>query len=120
MSNHIDWNQPALEQLYADVAAITLPDLAMETADVARAIAPVRLRRTPVPRWAKRGYVGTPGHLKATVQTDFGVDYIGPYAIVAALWYGRFLDPKARQLHRLYPFLPSALYMVVDGKTYYL
>jgi hypothetical protein len=116
----IDWDQRALDTLYSDVSALVLPDLASQVEDVARAIAPVRVRHTGIPRWARHGYIGMPGRLKASVQTEFGEDLLGPYADVAALWYGRFLDPKARQLHRLYPFLPSALYMIVEGKTYFL
>lgn len=120
MAIKVDWDARALEFLYADVSAKVLPDLAYEVESVARAIAPVRVRHTGVPRWAKHGYIGVPGRLKASVQTEFGEDILGPYADIAALWYGRFLDPKARQLHRLYPFLPSALYMVVDGKNFFL
>jgi hypothetical protein len=114
------WDERALEMLYAEVDAIVLPELATDVADVARAIAPVRVRRTSVPRYAKHGYVGMPGRLKASVQWDIGRDYIGPYADIAALWYGRFLDPPARQLHHLIPFLPSALFMVVEGRSFYL
>lgn len=120
MTVGIDWDQRALDRLYSDVSAEVLPDLAYEVESVARDIAPVRARHTAVPHWAKHGYVGMPGRLKASVQTEFGEDILGLYADVAALWYGRFLDPKARQLHRLHPFLPSALYMVVDGKNYFL
>lgn len=120
MTVHIDWDQRALDFLYSEVSAELLPDLASEVEDVARSIAPVRVRHTGVPRYAKHGYVGIPGRLKASVQTEFGTDLFGPYADIAALWYGRFLDPKAKQLHRLYPFLPSALYMVVDGKNFFL
>jgi hypothetical protein len=115
----IDWDQRALDRLYADVSADVLPELAHEVEDVARSLAPVRVRRTAVPRYAKHGYVGIPGRLKASVQSEFGEDLFGPYADVAALWYGRFLDPKARQLHRLYPFLPTALFLVVEGKDFY-
>lgn len=61
-----------------------------------------------------------PGRLKASVRHEFGTDVIGYYGEVHALWYGRFLDPKARQLHRLYPFLPTALYTVVAGRRFEL
>jgi hypothetical protein len=47
-------------------------------------------------------------------------DYTGPYADVAALWYGRFLDPPARQIKRDIPFLPTALMWTVDGRDYHL
>jgi hypothetical protein len=115
----IDWDQRALDRLYADVSADVLPELAHEVEDVARSLAPVRIRRTTVPRSAKHGYVGIPGRLKASVQSEFGEDLLGPYADVAALWYGRFLDPKAKQLHRLHPFLPTALFLVAEGKDFY-
>lgn len=113
------WNQGALDVMYADVAEVVLPQLATETADMARSMAPVRVRRTPVPPWAKRGYVGVPGRLKASVQWEMGRDEEGEYADVAALWYGRFMDPAARQLHYKRPFLPSALEMICDGRNFY-
>jgi hypothetical protein len=115
----IDWDQRALDRLYTDVSDEVLPELAFEVEATARSLAPVRVRRTAVPKTAKYGYVGIPGRLKASVQTEFGEDLISRYADVAALWYGRFLDPKARQLHRLHPFLPTALFLVVEGKDFY-
>lgn len=116
----ITWDYRALDIMVARVSAELLPPLASEVADYARAICPVRVRRTPVPVWAKRGHVGTPGRLKASVQYSVDTDYIGPYADIAALWYGRFLDPPAKQMHRLHPFLPTALITVVSGKEYHL
>lgn len=115
----IQWNQPAIDEYLTVVELEHLPLLADEVASLARTLAPVRLRRTPVPRWAKRGRVGTPGHLKASVVWAVGQDLAGPYADVGSLWYGRFMDPKARQLHFLRPFLPSALEWTIDGRTYY-
>jgi hypothetical protein len=115
----IDWDQRALDRLYTDVSDEVLPELAFEVEAIARSLAPVRARRTAVPKTARYGYVGIPGRLKASVQTEFGEDLISRYADVAALWYGRFLDPKARQLRRLYPFLPTALFLVVEGKDFY-
>lgn len=116
----VDWDDRALEALYAQVSAELLPMLAREVEDLARMLAPVRTRHTAIPAWAKRGYVGRPGRLKASVQSSLGEDLLGPYADVAALWYGRFMDPKARQLHHTIPFLPSALLWTVDGRTFYL
>lgn len=116
----LEWDQQALSVWLVAVEEPLLERIAVEVEDVARSIAPVRVRRTAVPRWAKQGYVGVPGRLKASVQHSLGSDPVGPYADVAALWYGRFMDPPARQLHHLIPFLPSALMMVVDGRDYYL
>jgi len=57
------------------------------------------------------------GDLTRSIGWDLGHDTIGYYADVSAIWYGRFLDPKARQLHFLRPLLPSSL-EVINGKTY--
>jgi len=116
----VEWNDRVLVEYLADVEAQLIPELTSEVEDVARSLAPVRVRRTPIPSYARRGYIGTPGRLKASVHSEFGQDHISFYGEVHALWYGRFLDPKARQLHRLYPFLPTALYFVVAGRSYYL
>lgn len=115
----IDWDERAIVAFLADTEAKLLEVIVPEVEEVARTIAPVRVRHTPVPPWAKRGYVGVPGRLKASVHSEFGHDILGPYGDVVALWYGRFLDPKASQLHRLYPFLPTALYSTVAGRTYF-
>ncbi len=120
VSPDVIWNQGALDVLYADVAEHVLPILAGETADMARTMAPVRIRRTAVPRWADEGHVGMPGRLKASVQWEMGRDEEGEYADVAALWYGRFLDPPAKQLHHKIPFLPSALELVCNGREFHL
>jgi hypothetical protein len=114
----IEWNDTVTDEYLAMVEDDIIGALATEVHAMAEGIAPVRVRRTPVPRWAKRGYVGVPGKLKAsTVQWD-GSDADGRYWRIGALWYGRFLDPKARQLHRLFPFLVTALRSTVDGRTF--
>lgn len=114
----IEPNEAAFDALLHDVAVVVLDDLAGDVAELARAMAPVRVRHTGIPAWAHHGYVGTPGHLKASVVAWEGEDSDGPYANIGSLWYGRFLDPRARQLTRLYPFLPTALKTGVDGRTY--
>ncbi len=96
-----------------------LPPLAQEVEDVARALAPIRGHHTPRGK-SKRMRGGTGGNLKASVQSSIDHDEQGAYADIAALWYGRFLDPPARQIIRRIPFLPSALEMVIDGRNYYL
>jgi hypothetical protein len=115
----LDWDERALATYLAGIQEGLLEEIVPQVEQVARDLAPVRTRHTPVPSWAKRGYVGTPGRLKASVHSEYGIDTYGPYGDVVALWYGRFLDPKARQLHRLYPFLPTALYTTVAGRVYY-
>ena len=118
----VEWDDQQTDAMLDMVALDVLTALRYEVAETARAIAPVRLRHTTVPRWAKRGYVGVPGHLKASVFSDDGRDGPGPdgrYADIAALWYGRFLDPPARQLKGIKPFLPTALFMVCDGAEFY-
>jgi hypothetical protein len=120
LDTRIDWNQQNLAEFLGAVEMELLPRLVADVAELAYMLAPVRTRHTAVPRWAKHGYVGRPGRLKESVQTEIGEDFEGPYGIVAALWYGRFLDPKAKQLHSLIPFLPSALEWTIDGHTYYL
>lgn len=116
----INWDERALSVFLADVDLATLEMLVPQVEQVARDIAPIRARRTTVPPWAKRGYVGVPGRLKASVGSEIGHDLLGYYGDVSALWYGRFLDPPARQLHHVVPFLPSALYFVVQGRVFYL
>jgi hypothetical protein len=115
----ITWDDAATEEFLRDVVLSHFPELAEEVAHAAYALAPVRTRRTAVPRWAKQGYVGMPGHLKASVDWSMGEDLLGVYAEVGSLWYGRFMDPKARQLHAKRPFLPSALEWTLDGRVYH-
>lgn len=115
----IQWNQPALSMWLATVEETHLPELAHEVEQVAYTLAPVRTRHTPVPRWAKRGYIGRGGRLKASVTSEMGSDLAGIYADVGSLWYGRFLDPKASQLHATVPFLPSALEWTLDGRVFH-
>lgn len=102
----IDINAHVLAIELLEVEQSVVLELSEEVATVARSIAPMR-----------RGPRG--GALKASVRAVSGEDEYGPYGDVISLWYGRFLDPKARQLHRLYPFLPSALYFVIAGKEFF-
>jgi hypothetical protein len=114
MPNSVEWNTAAEAALMDTVAAQLLPMLTQDVFAVAEAIAPVKA--------AHATYSGgpRPGKLKASVHWSLGQDTIGPYGDVASLWYGWFLDPKARQLHRLYPFLPTALNTALAGRRYYL
>lgn len=114
------WDERALVVWIDAIEEALIPGLAEQVEETARSIAPVRARHTSIPSYAHHGYVGVPGHLKASVGSNVDRDKFGLYADIYSLWYGRFLDPKARQLHRLYPFLPSSLYFVVQGRTYYL
>lgn len=116
----VSWDERALRVFLVNVDLELLTSLTDQVEEVARDIAPVRSRVTTVPPWAKRGRVGVPGHLKASVHGTIGHDLLGYYGDVSALWYGRFLDPPAKQLHRTFPFLPSALDFVVGGRTFYL
>jgi hypothetical protein len=88
----IRWNVNALAfaDLYAEEHV--LPKAAEMVAVQARTIGPIRT-----------------GKLKASVGWELGSDGEGPFADVYALWYGRFMDPKAKQLKRLHPFLPTSL-----------
>lgn len=116
----ITWDDRALAMYLVAVSEELLPEIATEVETLARALAPVRVRRTPLPPGSKRGHVGVPGRLKASVQSSVDRDYFGPYADIAALWYGRFLDPPAKQIKRIIPFLPTALMVTVDGREYHL
>lgn len=115
----IQWDQRALSMWLTTIEEIHLPGLADEVEQLAYMLAPVRTRTTAVPRWAKKGYVGRPGHLKASVTSYMGSDFLGVFADVGSLWYGRFMDPKAKQLHTTIPFLPSALEWTLDGRVFY-
>jgi hypothetical protein len=116
----IEWNDGEADMFLTAVEEHLMPRIADEVRAVAQGLAPVRIRHTPVPKWARRGYVGVPGRLKASVVSWDGEDGGGRYWNVGALWYGRFMDPKARQLHRLRPFLRTALMTTVDGRVYHL
>lgn len=116
----ISWDERALAVALFNIEETLIDDLAQQVAEVAAAIAPVRRRVSGVPVWAKHGRPGIPGALKASVGYQVDADSFGPYADIGSLWYGRFLDPPAKQLHHVFPFLPSALYFVVQGRTYYL
>lgn len=114
----IQWDQNALEAWIVSVEEDMLPALAQEVEETARAYAPVRTRKTAYHSRTRAHQGGAGGALKASVQSSVGRDIEGAYADIAALWYGRFLDPRARQLHRLIPLLPSALFDVIDGKNF--
>jgi hypothetical protein len=116
----IDWNDGEADQFLTAVEEYLMPRIAEEVKVMALGLAPIRRRTTPIPKWAKRGYVGIPGRLKASVVSWDGVDSGGRYWNVGALWYGRFMDPKARQLHYLRPFLVTSLKSVVDGRVWHL
>jgi hypothetical protein len=119
MAIDIHWDQGALSMWLTAIEERHLPLLAAEVEQLAYMLAPIRERRSAVPRWAKKGYVGRPGKLKASVTSEMGRDFLGPYADVGSLWYGRFMDPKAKQLHSMIPFLPSALEWTLDGRVYH-
>lgn len=114
----IVWDERALASYILAADEELLPRIAGEVEDLARQLAPVRIRHTPIPANSKRAHVGVPGKLKASVMSYVDRDSLGPYADIAALWYGRFMDPPARQIKRLIPFLPSALMITVDGRNY--
>jgi hypothetical protein len=102
----IQWNilQSDLPD-YLDVSSKLLPRVASDVADQAFAYSlNYRLWR----------HTGT---LTASIGWVLGRDPIGPYADVGGVWYGRFLDPKARQLHYLRPLFPSSL-DIINGRTY--
>ncbi len=119
MAVEVDWDERALNVYLHTIEAEHLPELAHEVEQLARTLAPVRIRRTAIPHWAKHGSIGSPGRLKASVTSGMGEDLIGPYADIGSLWYGRFMDPKAKQLHATIPFLPSALEWTIDGRIYH-
>jgi hypothetical protein len=112
-------NPAGFDLLLHDVARVVLDDLAGDVADIARTIAPIRVRHGAPPPWVRHPHFGTPGHLKASVVSWRDDHPDGQAAYVGSLWYGRFLDPRARQLHRIHPFLPTALQDGVDGRTFY-
>lgn len=103
----INWNDNEVALFQTAVSEAVIGELTLEVETLAFQIAPMS-------RGPKRG------KLKASVGSEMRQDAEGPYGIVYSLWYGRFLDPKASQLHRLYPFLPTALYTVCAGRRVYL
>lgn len=113
----IDWDEQALDLFFVELDHRLLPVLAQEVADMATSLAPVRGQHASQRVRDSMRKRGVGGNLKASVQWSVDEDLQGPYADIAALWYGRFLDPPARQLHRLIPFLPTALETVIDGRT---
>lgn len=115
----VQWDQGALDVWLTYMEEEHLPELAGEVESLAYMLAPVRVRHTAVPKWARQGYVGRPGYLKASVTSYTDRDLLGPYADIGSVWYGRFMDPKAKQLHAKIPFLPSALEWALDGRVYH-
>lgn len=113
----IFWDNQNLAVYMNEVDAAIVYELTPQVEMLAFTLAPVRVRRTPVPAWVKRKSHGHGGKLKASVHSQIGQDHEGIYGDVIALWYGRFMDPKARQLHYLRPFLPTALYAVCQGRV---
>jgi hypothetical protein len=102
----LKWNVQALAmgQLIG-IGSDLLPQVAQDVADKASAYS-----------FAYRLWRHT-GELTRSIGWTVGVDAFGDYADVGSVWYGRFLDPKARQLFSLRPLLPSAL-EVINGRTY--
>jgi hypothetical protein len=126
MTVQIDWDIPVTDEYLRQVSIATVTELAPQVDAVATSLAPVLTRHGPPPKWAKRIYkepgshFGHGGHLKASVHWAQSEDGDGIYADILSLWYGRFLDPKAEQLHYKRPFLPTALYAVCQGRVLYL
>lgn len=116
----IVWDDGALAEylLLADNAVVD--ELAPQVEALAFGLAPVGARRAPVPQFVHHPTHGHGGHLKASVHWDKGRDSEGIYADIISLWYGRFMDPKARQMHYKRPFLPTALYTVCQGRVLHL
>ena len=119
MTVQIDWDVPVTDEYLRQASIAVVTELAPRVDAVATALAPVLTRHTPVPRWVKRKNHGHGGHLKASVHWAQSEDSEGIYADILSLWYGRFMDPKAEQLHYKRPFLPTALYAVVQGRVLY-
>lgn len=116
----IVWDIPVTNAFLREAETVIVRVLAPQVDAVAQSLAPVLTRHTPVPQWVRRKSHGHGGHLKQSVRFDVSEDSEGVYGDVIALWYGRFLDPKARQLHYKRPFLPTALYTVCQGRVLYL
>jgi hypothetical protein len=114
----IQYNQAAEAALLQDVGWRVLEITVGETFTVAEALVPVKS--------AHATYSGgpRPGRLKASMHTSFGEDPDGQYGDVRALWYGMFADlgpmpgRRARQIRKPMAFLPTALFMAVDGTRY--
>lgn len=106
MAGTLHWDNTALAYGYLQgIAGSVLPQVAADVATHAIGLsAAYRLWRHT-------------GELTRSIDWDLGHDTIGYYADVSSAWYGRFLDPKASQLHFLRPLLPSSL-EVINGKTY--
>lgn len=103
---YLRWNNQALA--YGDLLGIgseLLPQVARDVADRAITLS------ANYHMWRRTG------ELTASIGYEIDHDAGGYYADVSSAWYGRFLDPKASQLHFLRPLLPSAL-EVINGRTY--
>jgi hypothetical protein len=116
----IVWNDAVLAEFLAAADKAVLAELTPKVEALAFELAPVGVRRVPVPSFVHHPTHGHGGHLKASVHSEISQDSEGDYGDVIALWYGRFMDPKARQLHYKRPFLPTALYTVCQGRVLYL
>ena len=112
-------NEAAFDALLHDVTHIVLDQLSADVLDIARVIVPVQHRTDPL---IHHHHPPGGGRLKASVTrivSDSGTSDDDAYAIIGGLFYGRFLEPKARQLHYTRPFLPTALVEGVDGRVFY-
>ena len=103
MAVEIRWNELETQLFLETISEGLAGHLASQVADRARPLAPVRS-----------------GRMKASVNSGTERDGSGVFGWAGSIWYGRFMDPKARQLHYRRPFLPSALYAVTAGQIYHL
>jgi hypothetical protein len=103
MAVDIRWNQVETQLFLETISEGLAGELAREVADRARPLAPVRS-----------------GRMKASVDSGTERDSSGVFGWAGSIWYGRFMDPKAQQLHYRRPFLPSALYATISGHIYHL
>lgn len=116
----IKWDDRVLAEFLVAADKAVVAELTPQVEALAVALAPVGVRRQPAPEFVHHPTHGHGGHLKASVHSETGTDSEGVYGDVIALWYGRFMDPKARQLHYKRPFLPTALYTVCQGRVLHL
>ncbi len=116
----IQWDNRALAEFTVAAERAVVGELAPQVEALAFGLAPVGVRRVPVPAFVHHPTHGHGGHLKASVHSEISQDSEGVYADIIALWYGRFMDPKARQLRYKRPFLPTALYTVCQGRVLHL
>jgi hypothetical protein len=116
----LTWDNEALAAFLDAAQQAVLAELVPQVEALAFTLAPVEVRRTPVPSWVHHHHPGRDGRLKASVRSEISRDGGDWHGDIIALWYGRFMDPKARQLHRKRPFLPTALYTVCQGRVLHL